>query len=898
MSRSLDNQLSYSGGEFSPLMDARVDHPKYTSGCRQLQNMIALKHGGATRRPGTIYVATAKYQDTDIRQYASRLMRFQFSPTTSFILEFGHQYIRFYSNKQQVVLASAPGWVAATPYVAGDFVEDPGAGGAIYYCMADVTGAIQPNLDPAHWVQQSIYEVPTPFNGREFYGPSIFEIDIWRIVPCQINDVIYLVHPNYPPYKLERFGDTDWRLSQVVFLTPALLDPNPTNLYLGPSATTGNIVINANAPAWAAATYYDVGRSVNSGQLYTCIVAHVAGTFATDLANGYWRLETVFNTGNVGGYWQLGWVRDAASKSIAITGNGSSTSIEATGNCEFATYGTWAADVDLERSDDFGATWQKIRTISGASDHNGNIAVIIQGTAFFRLTVRNWVSSTGAPRAVFTIPSAAVYGLVKVTGYNSNTQIQAVVVSKLPSTNTTTLWSEGAWSGRRGYPQAVTAFQNRMVYGGSAYEPQRIWGTVTDDLENFNRGDQTLATDSFAFDLAAVGRGRIQWLIGQVDLFCGFSGAEWIINAGQGSFGGSNEPVTPQQINAGEHSSWGSAPGVPPLLVGNNVLYPQRSARTLQQMMFSVYTNKYQSADITSLSEHLFGSGIVQMAYQPNFRSQSMVWAATAGGGLMGMTYDTQTEVFAWHRHISGYDSVNNTVHFFESVACIDGLEDEDDQVWVVCDRPGGRMIELINPGNWETAGTPRRGIPTTRLEQAIYVDSAVTYQQPFVPSTTIPGLNHLVGLYVIALIKGLFVTPVPLLVQPDGTVVIEFDFQYGDLVQIGLPMDYAAQGMRMDVDGRAGILIGVTKALSRVYLRLFNSLSGRVKGNGNKLVPIVYRLQTTPVGQIGPLTTGQKDVVPESTQTYDPEMVIQGNDPLPLTLLATTVRMDISGSA
>lgn len=899
MSKALDTQKSFSGGEVSPLLDARTDLPAYTASCRQMQNMIALRQGAVTRRPGSIFIGKAKFENTDTWQYADRLVSFRYSPTTSFVLEMGHNYIRFYSNKQPVTLATAPGWISGTAYVVGNFVQDPGDGNRIYYCIVSITGPTQPHSDPGHWALQSIYEVPTPYNGRADYSHSIYDSDVWTVVPCQINDVVYFVNPNYPPYKLTRLADTNWVFEQVNFLTPAMLDLNPTTVYLGPSATTGAVIVNANAPVWVTATYYAVGRSVNSGQLYTCLVAHVSGAFAADLANGYWRQETIFTAGNVGGYLQLGYVRNTVNVTQNITANGISAQVEATGKCTFATYGVWNAICDLERSDDYGATWVKVQTIQSVSDHNGDIEVTVVGKALFRVNVSSWVSATGTPRAVFMIKDAVQYGLIKVTGYVSNTQVNGVVVDRLPSANTTTIWAEGAWSVRRGFPQAITAYQQRMIYGGSSYEPQRIWGTVTDDLENFNLGDGTLATDSFAFDLAAVSRGRIQWLISQTDLLVGFAGAEWIVNAGAGSFGGSSEPITPQQINAGEHSSWGSAPGIAPLLIGNTVVYPQRTGRTLQLMMFSVYTNKYQSQDITMYAEHLFSTGIVQLDYQPVFRSQGLMWVVTRGGGLMGMTYDAQSNVYAWHRHVTELED-DGSVNAIQSVASIPGSGNEDDQVWIVVPRQGGRCIEMLNPVVWETSASPTYGLANPKLANAIYVDAAVTITKAG-SGTSIPGFNHLVnylgqGSMVIGLIDGLF-TFGPVQVQADGTIVVEYPWVGGELIQAGLPMRYAAEGMRMDADGQFGDLFGITKAISRVYLQVLNSLSGKLASNGVKKVPFEYRKKSTPTGQVGQLTTGEIYAVPDATQSTDPAVIIEGDDPLPLTLLATTVRVGITGS-
>lgn len=84
---------SFNAGELSPLLDGRTDIAKYYNGCSQMVNAIPLSQGGATKRPGTRYVAKAKYGTRK-----SRLIRFEFSAEDTMVLEFGHLYIRFFRN--------------------------------------------------------------------------------------------------------------------------------------------------------------------------------------------------------------------------------------------------------------------------------------------------------------------------------------------------------------------------------------------------------------------------------------------------------------------------------------------------------------------------------------------------------------------------------------------------------------------------------------------------------------------------------------------------------------------------------------------------------------------------------------------------------------------------------
>src|SRR5512136_729510 len=93
--------ISFNAGEWTPKLDARVDLKKYPFACRQLENVLVEQYGAANRRSGMEHVAESK----NIGE--TRLVDFKFSETTSFALEFGDEYIRFFSNKQQVILTES-----------------------------------------------------------------------------------------------------------------------------------------------------------------------------------------------------------------------------------------------------------------------------------------------------------------------------------------------------------------------------------------------------------------------------------------------------------------------------------------------------------------------------------------------------------------------------------------------------------------------------------------------------------------------------------------------------------------------------------------------------------------------------------------------------------------------
>lgn len=55
--------FAFGAGEISPVLDARIDVEKLTTGCRSLQNMTLGVWGFAERRAGLQFIAAAKGSD-------------------------------------------------------------------------------------------------------------------------------------------------------------------------------------------------------------------------------------------------------------------------------------------------------------------------------------------------------------------------------------------------------------------------------------------------------------------------------------------------------------------------------------------------------------------------------------------------------------------------------------------------------------------------------------------------------------------------------------------------------------------------------------------------------------------------------------------------------------------
>lgn len=197
---------AFNAGELSPTLDGRTDLAKYANGAKRMENFFGLVQGPAVRRGGTPFVAEVK--DSSKRVW---LIKFEFSATQAFVLEFGDLYVRFFTTAH-VPIESAPG----VPYE----IVSP-------YALADLT-----NAD----------------------GTCALKTE-------QSGDVLYIANQKrtYAPRKLIRLADTNWQFSIYQPDQGPLLEQNDTATTLTASAQTGAVTITASAAAFVA---NDVGRLV------------------------------------------------------------------------------------------------------------------------------------------------------------------------------------------------------------------------------------------------------------------------------------------------------------------------------------------------------------------------------------------------------------------------------------------------------------------------------------------------------------------------------------------------------------------------------------------------------------------------------------------------------------
>jgi len=243
-------------------------------------------------------------------------------------------------------------------------------------------------------------------------------------------------------------------------------------------------------------------------------------------------------------------------------------------------------------------------------------------------------------------------GEAKITGRTSTTIVVCTITKAFANTDATVGWQLGSWANSQGWPQTVSFFEQRLIFGGSTNYPQTIWASESGNYESFDVGDAS-AADAFIYTIAANRVNLIRWLAPIRDLLIGTAGGEFRVDRPVG------DPLTPTNVNIKQETTYGGYPAQP-MQIGPSVLFVQRQQRRVRELGYSFQNDAYVAPDLTLLAEHITESGIVDVdwAQEPN----EIYWAVRTDGTLLGMTYQREQDVVAWHRHIIGGKAANCTI--------------------------------------------------------------------------------------------------------------------------------------------------------------------------------------------------------------------------------------------
>jgi len=418
---------------------------------------------------------------------------------------------------------------------------------------------------------------------------------------------------------------------------------------------------------------------------------------------------------------------------IGITSQGQTVSADVGGNAEYTNddsmrvigvansriftttiTGTWVGTIVLQRSIDETGSWVDVTswtTNHAATNYDDGLDNSI---AYYRIGFKDAYSS-GTATVTLIYPSGGIKGIARITAYTSSTVVSAAVLSNFGATTASRDWSEGSWSTRRGFPQAVAFYEGRLWWAGKGF----FYGSISDAFTSF---DEDFEGDAgpIVRSIASGPVDNINWLLSVQRLIAGTAGAE--VSARSTSF---DEPLTPSNFNLKNASTQGSS-SVPALVVDSNGIFVQRGGTRIFEMGFSFEKNDYKPTDLTDIVPEICEPSVTLIALQR--QPDTRLHVVKSDGTVALLIREPDNEVLAWVDVVTDGSVVD--------VVVLPGTV-EDTVYYCVKRTINGSDVHYLEKWALESEAV---GGTTNKM-----ADSFITFTNP-TPRTLIEGLTHLIA--------------------------------------------------------------------------------------------------------------------------------------------------------
>ena len=862
-------QPSFAGGEISPSLHGRVDSAAYGSWLKNAQNFYVHPQGGASNRPGTLYMGTAK-----LPAQACRVIPFVLGEDEAYVLELGEKYLRVYTSSGRLCTAQGKPYEIQTPYASNDLRN-------LNYTQYEQTLFLaHPQYPPKQLtrVERGVFtfsDVPIK------YGPFMLaNTDAskqLRVVQSQETQVSTGVSATLsfqpfidPTLAVLGFFDDVWFFSGPDFgLDIELMVSMFNNMFSSQGVTAHSMggVVKIETPT-------DTGGDWNGKQLVLKYYSNFfkdpklvvtqtlsgginAGEQAVVGENQY-QLESdfdCFKPGHVGGRFALTHKVPSQYLSGLLGYEQSSGFIKSSGDWKLRTTGSWTGKLALEVSSDLGETWEtaKIFTRETGEENLNTFGQLEDENILYCLRLTGQ-QITGEAGYELQADACQQEGIVKVSGYISPRKLLVELERPFGSNEWTAEWAEGSFSQAAGYPSCVFFYQDRLGLAGTATEAQTIWFSKTGEYAHFGHARNTLEdSDSISINLSGKKLNAIHSVAVSGKLLIFTAGSEWTLST--------SGALTPYNIQIEQQSERGAS-RTAPLMVGNKALYVQARGGVLRDFYYEYTSASYTSNDLTLYAKHLFfNREITEVCYQQE--PDNLIWCVLDDGLLATLTYLPEQNICAWTHH--------QTQGSFKSICTIPNRG--YDELWCVVERDGTYFIERLS-----------QRLASKEPQDQLFLDCAVSRRSDTAFSE-MDGLEHLEGKSICLLADG---SPLEGMTVQDGKIQLPRPMK---CVHAGLPYEAELQTLPAVVEYADGTSLDRRRRVVSVTVKMLDSRGGKVGTDESQLDEIIQRGGENFNEPIA-LKTGDYVLTLSGTHSLAPSVIFRQTEPLPVTLLAFICRI------
>lgn len=514
------------------------------------------------------------------------------------------------------------------------------------------------------------------------------EADLKFIRFDQSADVVYIGCAGYHPYKVERRSTNGFSFVKYETEDGPFRTINTTQKRITPSAIRGDITLTASAALFNQNHVGALFRLASAGQ--------EVGISASG--------------------------EDQWSDSIRVSGVGSARYFG------FAITGTWGGTVTIQRSVGEPGSWTDFRTYTANASDATTYDDLDNQIIYYRIGIKSGNYTSGTAVLSLTFASGSVSGIVKITGYTSQTQVSAVVLKDLGGTAAVTNWYEGIMSDVRGYPGVPVLHEGRLWWFGKGW----LLGSVSDAFASF---DDEVTGDSAPI-IRTIGFGPVDVMkfgVGLLRLIIGTDTRELVVRSTS-----LDEPITVTNFNIKAPSTQGSS-DVDGVKIDDYYIFVQGSGNRIFKLEYSGETvqTDYRSGDLTELCPEIGMPYITRIAVQR--QPDTRVHCVRSDGKVAVLVSQPAEDVKCW--------VLVETDGIVEDVVVLPGnLGEAEDLVYYYVKRTiNGSDVRLLE--KWAFESECVGGLMNKMA------DSFVTYDG--VATATITGLDHLEGESVIVWADG-----------------------------------------------------------------------------------------------------------------------------------------------
>lgn len=342
-----------------------------------------------------------------------------------------------------------------------------------------------------------------------------------------------------------------------------------------------------------------------------------------------------------------------------------------------------------------------------------------------RIGIPTGLYTSGEAHVTMSYPNGGGYGIARVVGFTSSTQVDIEVLRPFKGLGAVDDWRQSRYDGVSGYPSAVGFDDGRLVWAGD----DLVDASVSDAYGSF---DEDFVGDAgpLSRSIALGGRNDVKWILALSSLMVGCT--RLIANFRASSL---EEILTPTNSGFKSAGKVGVAAIDPVELADDRGLFVQASGRDFYEVNWIPQRGRFEVSTFSKLSKDLFATGIAGIDVQtiPDQR----IWVTTASGDAVCIIFEPNEQVLGAHIPLST-SAANDYFLYF----CVVPGDVQDRVYASVKRRVGGVDTYVLEKFALDSEALPGN-VPCKVMDSHVAGTGS--------HSATITGLTHLEGRTVVA---------------------------------------------------------------------------------------------------------------------------------------------------